>query len=186
MSALTLRLRPRASKEIFNSPSQRAVAIPLRNVTHNRSAVHFELAGDITTTMFDGEVSARSIKGEFREGAIRGGQFREGDARTGQFREGDARATFSLMRNEPEHVSLTDEEVTFGSADVALSGTLLLLLAKRPHPAVVFLHGSGAEGRYASRFFAEYLARAQCSSPCNHSPFACIRRARSPGIFPRS
>lgn len=30
---------------------------------------------------------------------------------------------------------------------------------KGPHPAVVFLHGSGPEGRYASRFLAQHLAR---------------------------
>ena len=40
-----------------------------------------------------------------------------------------------------------------------LSGTLLLPLTKGPHPAVVFLHGSGPEGRYASRFLAQYLTR---------------------------
>lgn len=40
-----------------------------------------------------------------------------------------------------------------------LSGTLLLPLTKEPHPAVIFLHGSGAEGRYAERFLAEYLTR---------------------------
>ncbi|MDQ6788102.1 MAG: lysophospholipase, partial [Acidobacteriota bacterium] len=51
------------------------------------------------------------------------------------------------------------EEVSFRNGDVTLSGTLLLPLTKEPHPAVVFLHGSGAEGRYASRFLAEYLTR---------------------------
>jgi dipeptidyl aminopeptidase/acylaminoacyl peptidase len=40
-----------------------------------------------------------------------------------------------------------------------LSGTLLLPLTKGPHPAIVFLHGAGAEGRYASRFLAEHFAR---------------------------
>src|SRR6266536_1492564 len=135
----------------FNSPSQRAAAIPLRNVAHKGTAVHFELAGDITTSLFDGEVAGRAISGQFREGAKRNGQFHEGDARTGQFREGDARGTFSLMRTESQPASFTDEEVTFRSADVVLSGTLLLPLGKGPHPAIVFLHGSGAEGRYASR-----------------------------------
>jgi len=36
---------------------------------------------------------------------------------------------------------------------------LLLPLTKEPHPAVVFLHGSGAEGRFGSRFLAEHFTR---------------------------
>lgn len=51
------------------------------------------------------------------------------------------------------------EEVSFRNGNVILSGTLLLPLMKEPHSAVVFLHGSGAEGRFSSRFPAEHFTR---------------------------
>jgi pimeloyl-ACP methyl ester carboxylesterase len=146
-----------ALKASFDSPAQRALGIPLRNVTYGAPVVHFELVGDVTTMVFDGEVAAQTIKGSFREGSIRAGQFREGDARSGLFRERDAKGTFSLTRAEVKPQSFSEEEVTFRNGNVTLAGTLLLPLSKGPHPAVVFLHGSGAEGRYASRFLAEQL-----------------------------
>jgi pimeloyl-ACP methyl ester carboxylesterase len=126
-------------KASFNSPTQRAVGIPLRNVGYNAPKIHFELVGDATTIVFDGELSA--------------------DAIAGQFRENDAQGTFSLRRAEPEPPTFKQEEVIFRNGNVALSGTLLSPLTKGPHPAVVFLHGSGAEGRFASRFLAEHFTR---------------------------
>jgi dipeptidyl aminopeptidase/acylaminoacyl peptidase len=121
----------------FNSPTQRAIGIPLRAASYTAPKVHFELAGDSTTIIFDGEVKA--------------------DAIAGQFREGDAKGTFSLTRAEAEPLTFRQEELSFQNRDVILSGTLLLPLTRGPHPAVVFLHGSGPEGRYASRFLAQYL-----------------------------
>ena len=41
---------------------------------------------------------------------------------------------------------------------MTLAGTLILPRTGGPVPAVVFLHGSGAEGRWASRFLATQLA----------------------------
>lgn len=40
-----------------------------------------------------------------------------------------------------------EESVSFRSGEVNLSGTLLTPLARSPHPAVVIVHGSGAESR---------------------------------------
>ncbi len=123
----------------FNSPNQRAMGIPLRNVTYTAPKVHFELVGDATTIIFDGELN--------------------GDAIAGEFREGDARGTFSLRRVDAKPPTFKQEEVSFRNGDVTLSGTLLLPLTEELHPAVVFLHGSGSEGRYAGRFLAEYFTR---------------------------
>src|SRR5438552_1147160 len=123
----------------FNSPNQRAMGIPLRNVTYTAPKVHFELVGDATTIIFDGELNADAIAGEFREG--------------------DARGTFSLRRVDAKPPTFKQEEVSFRNGDVTLSGTLLLPLTEELHPAVVFLHGSGSEGRYAGRFLAEYCTR---------------------------
>jgi pimeloyl-ACP methyl ester carboxylesterase len=126
-------------KANFNSPTQRALGIPLQKVNYNAPKVHFELVGDATTIIFDGELTADTI--------------------TGQFREGDARGTFTLRRDEVKPAAFTQEEVSFRNGDVTLSGTLMLPLTKGPSPAVVFLHGAGSEGRYASRFLAEYFTR---------------------------
>jgi uncharacterized protein len=127
---------PKAS---FNSPSQRAIGIPLQKVSYSPPHVHFELVGDETRIIFDGELIASAI--------------------TGQFHEGDAKGTFSLTRGEVEPPTFKLEDVNFKNRDVVLSGTLVLPLTKGPHPAVVFLHGSGPEGRYASRFLAQYFSR---------------------------
>jgi hypothetical protein len=123
----------------FNSPTQRAMGIPLSKVRFTAPKVHFELVGDATTIIFDGELNADTI--------------------AGQFREGDATGTFSIKRVNATPPTFKEEEVSFRNGDVTLSGTLLLPLTKGAHPAVVFLHGAGSEGRYASRFLAEYFTR---------------------------
>src|SRR3989441_11506471 len=123
----------------FNSPTQKAIGIPLRNVSYNTPKVHFELVGDATTNVFDGELT--------------------GDAITGQFREGDAKGTFSIRRVAAKPATFKQEEVSFRNGDVTLSGTLLLPSTKGPHPAVVFLDGAGSESRYGVLFLAEYFTR---------------------------
>lgn len=126
-------------KASFNSPTQRAMGIPLRSVSFAAPKIHFELVGDQTTIVFDGELTADTI--------------------SGQFRENDAKGTFSLRRVETKPPTFKQEEVSFQNGNVTLSGTLLLPLTKESHPTVVFLHGSGAEGRFGSRFLAEYFTR---------------------------
>jgi len=123
----------------FNSPTQRAMGIPLRSVGYAAPKIHFELVGDATTIIFDGELNTDTI--------------------AGQFLEGNARGTFSLKRVEAKPPTFKQEEVNFRSGDTTLSGTLLLPLTGAPHPAVVFLHGSGSEGRYGARFLAEHFTR---------------------------
>lgn len=123
----------------FNSPAQRAIGIPLQNFRYAAPNVRFELVGDATTIIFDGELKNEAI--------------------TGQFKEGDAKGTFSLRRVAARPLAFRQEEVTFRNGDVILSGTLLLPLTKKAHPAVVFIHGAGNEGRYASRFLAEYFTQ---------------------------
>src|SRR5918998_528384 len=56
-----------------------------------------------------------------------------------------------------------EEKVTFRNGDVTLAGTLLVPSTGGPHPAVVFLHGSGPQDRngYVSliRLTADHFAR---------------------------
>src|SRR4029453_987559 len=123
----------------FNSPTQRAMGIPLQKVRFAFHKLHFELVGDSTTIVFDGVLSGDKISGKFSEGAAEG--------------------IFTLKRGRAPTPTFTEKEVSFKNKDVTLSGTLLVPSSSEQHPAVVFLHGSGSEGRYANRFLAEYLTR---------------------------
>jgi len=123
----------------FNSPTQRAIGIPLQKVKFAFPKLHFELVGDSTTIVFDGVLSGDKISGKFSEGAAEG--------------------VFTLKRSRAPTPTFTEKEVSFKNKAVTLSGTLLVPTSNELHPAVVFLHGSGSEGRYAERFLAEYLTR---------------------------
>lgn len=52
----------------------------------------------------------------------------------------------------------TERDVTFRNGSVELKGTLMLPVVKGPHPAVVFLHGSGPVTRAGARTYAEEFA----------------------------
>ena len=51
------------------------------------------------------------------------------------------------------------QEITFKNGDVTLAGTLTLPSGNNPHPAVIFVHGSGAASRESNRFYADLFAR---------------------------
>ncbi len=51
------------------------------------------------------------------------------------------------------------QDVTFKNSDVTLAGTLTLPSGDSPHPAVIFVHGSGAASRESNRFYADLFAR---------------------------
>ncbi len=51
------------------------------------------------------------------------------------------------------------QDVTFKNGDVTLAGTLTLPSGDKPHPAVIFVHGSGAASRESNRFYADLFAR---------------------------
>ena len=53
--------------------------------------------------------------------------------------------------------SFAHEEIAFTNGDVRLGGTLSLPGANGPHPAIVFLHGSGPGDRDALRFIADFF-----------------------------
>lgn len=56
-----------------------------------------------------------------------------------------------------------EEEVTFRNGDIALGGKLLVPATRGPHPAAIFLHGSGPQDRNGEisqlRFIADHFAR---------------------------
>lgn len=126
-------------KGSFSAAAPRWLDIPLSNVRATASTVHFELVGDASSTVFEGTVT--------------------GETMTGEFREGQATGTFALRRAVARPLPYRQEEVRFQNGDVVLAGTLLVPVAQGPHPAVVFNHGSGPEGRFGSRFLADHVAR---------------------------
>jgi pimeloyl-ACP methyl ester carboxylesterase len=89
------------------------------------------------------------------DGAFRWG--RDDQQREGQFVQGKDGKTAELRwrgRDKSEGVAqrsesygYSQEEVTFKSGDIGLAGLVLKPRPPGPHPAVVFIHGSGGSGR---------------------------------------
>jgi uncharacterized protein len=122
----------------FSSERLRVSGIPFADVRVTpEGGVVMTLRGDRTTSVFRGRVQR--------------------DTLAGMLEEGGADGRFLYVRGPADARALREREVTFQSGGVRLAGTLLLP-ADRPSAAVVFLHGSGAEGRWASRYLAEALA----------------------------
>lgn len=123
----------------FDADQLRVSGIPLSDVRWQSPKASWELVGDATTMVFEGTLA--------------------GGILAGTYREGEAAGTFTLARAAAPPERPREEEVTFHNGDVALAGTVLLPRTPGPHPGVVFLHGSGAEGRWASRFLATQFVR---------------------------
>ena len=123
----------------FGSEDLRVAGVPISSIRTVALRVHFELVGDASTTVFDGQL--------------------RGDSLSGEFQEGPARGTFIFRRQSNSSKGQLEEEVTFSNGNTTLSGTLSLPGTGGPYPAVIFVHGSGAEGRWASRFLAIQFAR---------------------------
>jgi dienelactone hydrolase len=128
-----------AERGTFSAPDLGAIDIPLSNVS-TMGGLHWELVGDQTTTTFNGSASGNSAAGTFREGE-RGGSFQL------------TRSSASTQK------PYTEEDVTFDNGDVRLSGTVLAPRSPGRHAALLFVHGSGAEGRWGAKYLADYVAR---------------------------
>ena len=123
----------------FDSDRLRVMGIPFARVSVDGCCkVAMRLQGDRTTSDFAGTLRGDVLAGEFREAGT-----------DGRFAFSRARAT-----SKP----LVEREVTFRNGDVSLAGSLILPRGTARHAAVVFVHGSGAEGRWASRFLAMKFA----------------------------
>jgi uncharacterized protein len=125
----------------FDSDRLRVVGIPFAEIARQGCcAVTMRLQGDRTSSAFSGTLGGNRLSGEFREAETQG-------------RFAYARARISRAR-------LVERDITFRNGDVTLAGSLILPgpVTGRRHPAVVFIHGSGAEGRWASRYLATAFA----------------------------
>lgn len=124
----------------FSSDALQVSDIPLSAIVEAGGKVHFEARGDRSTTAFDGMLAGDTLSGRF---ADRG--------ETGSFRFVRAAAAAAPVRTR---------DVQFQNGPVTLSGTILAPSAPGRHPAILFLHGSGPEGRWANRYLAEKFAQA--------------------------
>jgi pimeloyl-ACP methyl ester carboxylesterase len=123
----------------FDSDRLRVSGIPFSDVqVQGCCDVTMVVRGDRTTATFRGTVAGNTLKGRFVEEAT----------------EGD----FAYTRATSTRPAFEERSLTFTNGDVRLSGSLLLPRGTKPVACVVFLHGSGAEGRWASRFLATQLA----------------------------
>ena len=142
--AVTLHVRrdaaTRAYSATFDSDRLRVTGIPFAQVTVDGCCnVVMRLVGDRTTNVFTGTLQGNSLSGEFRETESEGGRF-------------------AFSRVQAGTKALAEREVTFRNGDVLLAGSLILPPDTGRHAAVVFVHGSGGEGRWASRFVATKFA----------------------------
>lgn len=123
----------------FSAPDLGAIDIPLQHVALG-NAVHYDLVGDTTTTSFSGSVRGDTIAGTFSENRRPG--------------------TFMLHRVASRtQAPYAKRDVTFYNGDVQLAGTLFVPHSAGPHPAIIFVHGSGDESRWGSAYLADYAAR---------------------------
>ncbi|HEU0299488.1 MAG TPA: alpha/beta fold hydrolase [Longimicrobium sp.] len=123
----------------FDSDRLRVSGIPFAGVQlQGCCQVTLTLRGDRTTTVFTGTL--------------------RGDSLAGALREGESEGRFAFARASRAGPVFEEREITFPSGDATLAGSLILPSTGTGLPAVVFLHGSGAEGRWASRYLATRLA----------------------------
>jgi uncharacterized protein len=131
--------REMPDRGFFSAPDLGAIDIPLSNVKLG-SNVGWDLVGDATTTIFDGTA--------------------KGDAMSGTFREGTNAGQFDLHRvSASADKPYTKQDVTFQNGAVRLSGTVFAPRTPGRHPGITFVQGSGAEGRWATAYLADYVAR---------------------------
>jgi fermentation-respiration switch protein FrsA (DUF1100 family) len=127
---------------MFSSDALQVADIPLGHVEEAGGKVHFEVQGDDGSTVFDGILSGDRLAGAFV------------DEHT------DAHGRFELVRSTHADAPVQTRDVTFNDGAVALSGTLILPATPGRHRAVLFLQGSGPEGRWANRYLAQTFAKA--------------------------
>ena len=139
--AVTVHLKHDASARqvtaTFDSDRLRVMGIPFSQVTVTDSAIVMRLQGDRTVTVFTGTIRGNTIAGSFDEAGTSG--------------------AFAYTRLSAAAPAPVEREVTFRNGDVTLAGSLIVPATPGRHSAVIFIHGSGAEGRFASRFLAMRL-----------------------------
>jgi uncharacterized protein len=123
----------------FDSDALQVTGIPFSSITVRDGDVRWILKGDQTTAVFTGTLAGDLIEGTFDDGGVKG--------------------NFALTRAPLFALSVANRNVTFADDGITLSGTLLLPRGSGKHPAVLFLQGSGPEGRWANHYLALQFAQ---------------------------
>ena len=123
----------------FSSAQLRVVGAPLDAVTYDARRLTWQVAGNETPSSFEGTL--------------------DGNVLNGTFHEGPATGTFALARSTSTDTSVREEDISFSNGAVKLGGSVVLPAGQAPFAGVVFVPGSGAEGRWASRYLAHEFAR---------------------------
>ena len=123
----------------FDSERLRVSGIPFNELVVQRDRLTMVLRGDRTTSTFSGTIRGDAMRGTLSEDSEPDGVF-----------------FYRRVKNSPP--PFEEREIIFNNGPLNLSGSLLLppvpKSGVKPVPAVVFVQGSGAEGRWASRFLA--------------------------------
>jgi len=126
----------------FDSERLRVSGIPFNELVVQRDRLTMVLRGDRTTSTFSGTMRGDAMRGTFSE-------------------EGEADGFFFYRRVKNSPPPFEERELVFNNGSLNLYGSLFLPPVPKknakPVPAVVFVQGSGAEGRWASRFLATQL-----------------------------
>ncbi len=143
---MAIRMQVRASAgrytATFDSDRLRVSGIPFTSAQLQGCCdATLVLRGDRTTATFQGTLRGDSLTGRFEESSESSGRF-----------------AFSRTRQAESRPAFDERAITLTNGDVRLAGTLLVPRGTAAVPAVVFVHGSGPEGRWASRFLATQLA----------------------------
>ncbi len=127
-------------KGTFSSDQLRAIDIPLQEVNLIGQKISWKLVGDASTTLFNGTIS--------------------GDKIVGVFQDGKSGGVFLFVRSKEKPEKPLEEELVIKNGDVNISGTLLHPDGTgRKFPLIIFIHGSGPEGRWASKYLAVRFAQ---------------------------
>jgi uncharacterized protein len=124
-------------KGTFTLPAAAAFNWPL-NIAYASPNLKFRLPMGL---LFEGELQGDTISGKVP--SLSGGHV----------------DTFYLKRKPAHALPYKEEDVTFQSGGVALTGTLRVPLTKGRHPAIFLLQGSGPVARDGEWFYADHFAR---------------------------
>ncbi len=124
-------------KGTFDLPAAAIFHWPLK-ITYDVSKVTFRLPMGL---LFEGELQGDTISGKVPSPT--GGHVDK----------------FYLKRKPAVPLPYKEEDVTFKSGDVALTGTLRLPLTRGNHAAMFLLQGSGEVDREGESFYADHFAR---------------------------
>lgn len=126
-------------------PSQYAEGYRLANLHVDSGTLSFSFPDVLPPAAFEGNIERGTARGHF----------------TSSVERDTLRGTFELRRRPARTVSYASESVRFRNGDLELAGTLLRPLTPGPHPAVVFVHGSGPQTRDSYlRWFGVQFVRA--------------------------